>query len=341
MDQALQARLADWLGGVLGAAVGIDTVERLPAERALRPGWLVGTTVGGAPSQFMLRFDAPPEAGHRHGRADEVAILELARSHGVAAPKLIAHCDDEAVLGARFALFEAARGVCFGLQVVGDLSLGGDRRALTDRLGRELARIHRIVPPHPRLSALAAPDPSASAAAIADLRRRLDRLRLGRPAIEWGLRWAELDAPTPGTTSLVHGDFRTGNYLVDQAGLVAIGNWQSARWGDPWSDLGCFCAECWRFGRTDLEAGGIGTREEFYQAYEDESGVGIDDEAVRHWEVLALVRQAVSVLELAARIRGGAVPTLETVLAGRSAGELELAIVHATAPSAWRRNNDR
>jgi aminoglycoside phosphotransferase (APT) family kinase protein len=340
MDAAVQARLTDWLGGVFKESVSLDTVEHLKEIGSVRQTWLLNATVGGKPSQFSLRVDAPTYVFESQDRANEFAVLELLRSQGVSVPKLIASCTDQVVLGAPFTLFETvAYGATFGQQVVNDVLLGGDRRALTNQLGRQLARIHRIEPPNAGLSFFMPADSSPSAAQIANIRRNLDRLLLGRPAIEWGLRWAELNAPIPGRTSLVHGDYRTGNYLVDQSGLVAIVNWQFAGWGDPWSDLGCFCAECWRFGQTHLEAGGIGTREDFYQGYHEESGFAVDDRAVRYWEVIALIRRAVSVLEEGERNRASFKPSLEAALADRLASELELAIVRATAPSAWRNNH--
>ena len=339
MDEALQARLTDWLGGLFNESVRIDMVEHQKEIGSVRQSWLVSAIFGGKSSKFLLQIDVPLYIFEIHDRANEFAILELVRSQGVSIPKLIASCTDQAVLGAPFTLFEMASGVNFGQQVVNDISLGGDRRALTNQLGRELAKIHRIEPPNARVSSSVPPDSSPSAAQIANIRRNLDRLWLGRPAIEWGLRWAELNAPTPRRTSLVHGDYRTGNYLVDQSGLVAIGNWQFASWGDPWSDLGCFCAECWRFGQTHLEAGGIGTREDFYQGYYEESGFAVDDGAVRYWEIIALIRRAVSVLEEGALNRDDVKPSLEAALGNRLASELELAVVRATAPSAWRNNH--
>ena len=195
MDEALQARLTDWLGGLFNEFVRIDMVEHQKEIGSVRQSWLVSAIFGGKSSKFLLQIDAPLYIFEIHDRANEFAILELVRSQGVSIPKLIASCTDQAVLGAPFTLFEMASGVNFGQQVVNDISLGGDRRALTNQLGRELAKIHRIEPPNARASSSVPSDSSPSAAQIANIRRNLDRLWLGRPAIEWGLRWVELNAP--------------------------------------------------------------------------------------------------------------------------------------------------
>jgi aminoglycoside phosphotransferase (APT) family kinase protein len=185
------------------------------------------------------------------------------------------------------------------------------------------------------LEFLGEPPVDPARAAVADLREALDRLGDRRPILEWGLRWAELHAPTCRRVGLVHGDFRTGNYLVDGAGLTAILDWEFAGWGDPMADLGWFCAECWRFGRRELEAGGIAPRAAFYRGYE-EGGGRIDDAAVRYWETFAHLRWAVIALEQGERHRSGRERSLELVLTARIVPELELAIVRELAPAAWR-----
>jgi thiamine kinase-like enzyme len=210
-----------------------------------------------------------------------------------------------------FALMAKVEGVGFGPKIVKDMSLGGDREKLAARLGAELAAIHRIRPPQADLplsdlAFLGVPPKDPALADIAWLRAALDSIGAARPALEWALRWAELTPPKPSAVTLVHRDFRTGNYMVDAHGLTAILDWEFADWGDPMSDLGWFCAECWRFGRRDLEAGGIGTRAAFEQGYRDGGGVPIDREAIAFWEVMAHVRWAVIALQQGARHAPGA-----------------------------------
>ena len=67
-------------------------------------------------------------------------------------------------------------------------------------------------------------------------------------------------APPPGRVCLIHADFRTGNYLVDEGELTAILDWEFAAFGDPLEDLGWMLVRYWRFGAYEREAGGIGSR---------------------------------------------------------------------------------
>jgi aminoglycoside phosphotransferase (APT) family kinase protein len=337
MDEAALLRLADWITGALGIrAVRIKTVELLKGG-SIQQNWLINVAIGAQQSQLIVRTDAPAVIAESRSRAEEFVVLQCAHAAGVAVPTPIAYCADASVFGRPFSLIEKVNGTAFGPRVVKDVSLGGDRRLLAERLGRELAKIHRIVPPEPRLVFFGALPASPAQAEIDRIRGGLDRLRARRPALEWGLRWAELNAPKSGAITLTHRDYRTGNYMVNADGLVAILDWEFSGWGDPLSDLGWFCAECWRFGRRDLEAGGIGRREDFYKGYETESGQTVDDAAVRYWEIVAHMRWAVITLQQGERHRSNREPSLELALTSRIASELELTVVRATAPAVWRR----
>ena len=122
------------------------------------------------------------------------------------------------------------------------------------------------------------------------LKMTLDEIDEIRPVLEWGLRWAELNLPAAPEITLVHQDFRSGNYMIDNEGLNGILDWEFAAWGDPMSDLGWFCAECWRFNHPELEAGGISSRRAFYEGYEVGSGISVDKTAVFFWEFIAHIR---------------------------------------------------
>jgi aminoglycoside phosphotransferase (APT) family kinase protein len=135
--------------------------------------------------------------------------------------------------------------------------------------------------------------------------------------------------------TLVHRDFRTGNYMVDTRGLTAVLDWEFAGWGDPACDIGWFCAECWRFGRPGLEAGGIAPRADFYRGYEAEAGVAIDPDRVAFWEVMTHIRWDVIALQQGQRHVSGGEANLDLALTGRKAAELDWALLRLTAPERW------
>ncbi|MCB4806426.1 aminoglycoside phosphotransferase (APT) family kinase protein [Methylobacterium brachiatum] len=314
----------------------LDCVQPLGGG-SIQENWRLTCRLGEEVRSFVLRKDAAATIASSRSRAEEFAILQVAYDAGICTPEPIGFCHETGVLGAPFAVMALVQGVGLGPRVAKDLSLGGDRDRLAERLGRELARIHAIRPPQDALSFLGQPDPEPALAVIHSLRDKLDVLGALRPSLEWGLRWAQLNAPDVELSSLIHGDFRTGNYMVDADGLVAILDWEFATWGDPMSDLGWFCAECWRFGQTEKEAGGIASRAAFYGGYEAQGGRRVDDTAVRYWEIVAHLRWAVIALEQGHRHISGAERSLELALTGRLVPELELSTLRATTPDGWRR----
>ncbi|WP_366555626.1 phosphotransferase [Aquibaculum sediminis] len=339
LDDTTREALAAWIAERAGVKDCAIREARPLSGGAIQENWLLAVELldgpGSGHAEYVLRADAPSGVAVSHSRAEEFALLQAARAAGVTAPAPYWLADADGPLGRPFYLMAKAEGVGLGAKVVKDTSLGGDRAALAERLGCELARIHAIRPPRDELAFLGTPSDDPAAAFVTDYRAQLDTLGQPRPALEWALRWLELQAPQPPTqVTLVHNDFRTGNYLVDSHGLTAVLDWEFAGWGDPESDIGWFCAACWRFSRPELEAGGIAARADFYRGYEAESGRKIDDARVRYWEVAAHLRWAVIAVQQGRRHWSGAERSLELALTGRIAAELELALLRMTAPKA-------
>ncbi|MDJ0942179.1 MAG: phosphotransferase family protein [Kiloniellales bacterium] len=284
--------------------------------------------------ELVLRRDAPSGVAVSHGKAEEFALLTAAFAAGVTVPEPLFLSLDRA-LGGPFYVMRKVEGEAQGHRLVREPALLGDGAAVAERLGEELGKIHGITPPCPDLDFLPLPEGSPALAAVAAYRSHLDALEWWDPALEWGLRWCELNAPPERELVLVHQDFRTGNYMVDGGRLTAVLDWEFCAWGDPMSDLGWFCAKCWRFGRDALEAGGIGPREAFYRGYRRVSGREIDHEAVAYWEVMAHLRWAVIALQQGQRHASGAEESLDLALTGRRAETLAWEILRLTPPERW------
>jgi aminoglycoside phosphotransferase (APT) family kinase protein len=315
--------------------VTIDEAVLLPGG-AIQQNWRLQAHVEGGPHAgdacWVLRTDAPSAVAASHGRAQEFALLSAAAGAGVTVPQPLWLCQDPAVIGRPFFVMRCVEGTAAGHVLTRDGAVA-DRAQLAQRLGHELARIHSIRPPHPDLAFLSLDAEPPAIQAIGLLRRDLDRLPTTHPALEWGLRWLERQAPPRGDIVLCHGDYRTGNYLVDaQAGLTGILDWEFAGWGDPLQDIGWFCARCWRFGADEREAGGIGQRTDFYTGYQRTSGRPLDPAQVRYWELMAHVRWAVIALAQAQRHASGEETSLLLALTGRIVPELEHEVLTMTEP---------
>jgi aminoglycoside phosphotransferase (APT) family kinase protein len=130
-------------------------------------------------------------------------------------------------------------------------------------------------------------------AQVIEWERQLDEIGEPLPTVELGLRWLHANAPAPAEPRLVHGDFRLGNFIVDEQGLAAVIDWELAHLGDPAEDIGWLCIRSWRFGNDDRAVAGVGDLDEFAAAYEAAGGGPIDPARVRYWEVFGNVKWAV------------------------------------------------
>lgn len=340
MEEAARAALAAWLRDAAAADEVTLRDVTLMSGGAIQQNWRVAADIRGGPhagaQDWVLRTDSAATVSASRSRAEEFALLRTAHAAGVKVPEPLFLCADRTVLGRLFFVMRLVRGIAAARQVARSDTLGGGREHLAEALGQELARIHAIRPPRADLPFLppSADGPEGGTAAsrlIATLRARLEAGRMPRPVLEWGLRHMELHAPPPGEIVLCHNDFRTGNYMVDEAGVVAVLDWEFAGWGDPHEDIGWFCARCWRQGGPG-EAGGVGSREAFYRGYEAETGRRIDRDAVPYWELAATLRWAVIAAEQAERHLSGREHSLELALTGHVIPELEVDVMEMTRP---------
>jgi len=319
------------LAAFIAAATGAREVRVVRYERlgggSIQQNFALDVTIDGRSEALVLRKDAPSALAVSRSRTEEFALLRAAFEAGVTVPEPLWVCDDPAVAGAPFFIMRRVAGTAIARRIVRDDALGGDRITLAARLAEQLARIHSIRPPRPGLAFLG--EPRSVHDFVSEAYTFLDQTGRSEPAVELGLRWVDVNAPAPEDTVLLHRDFRTGNYMLDDAGITAIVDWEFAGWGDPHEDIGWFCAPPWRFGASDREAGGIGSREAFYAAYERASGRHVDDARVRYWETFATARWAIIARRQTERHRSGAERSLELALIGTLLPELDDMLLRA------------
>jgi aminoglycoside phosphotransferase (APT) family kinase protein len=156
------------------------------------------------------------------------------------------------------------------------------------------------------------------------------RLGVDVPAFDLAFAWLQprmADAPA---TCLVHGDFRSGNFLVDANGLAAVLDWELAHRSVPAEDLGWLCVQAWRFGQWRKPVGGFGTREDLIAAYRAAGGA-VDPADLHPWEVFGNLRWGLSCLQLADDHVSGRVPSVERAAIGRRTSEVAADLVHLIA----------
>ena len=323
MNRDSAHRLEAWLSRALGEPVRVDSAQKLGGGTARETWAVVAVAAGGRQPRRYLRVvggEAPPGRESARTRCEEYALLRAAHDAGVHVPRPLALCEDAGVLGAPFFVtdFISARGSWM------------QRPALVAQLGRELAKLHRITPPHPGLGFLD-PAPSDLPAERTDrFRGRLDAIGDAQPMLEWAMRQLERNAPEGAGTVLRHGALHAGSCLADDGGAIAILDWEGCRWGDPYEDLGAFCAEWRRSVSRDPEDGGGAPRIGFLDGYRDISGLDIDEDLVRYWEIMATLGRAVAALEHGHRFVAGGERSVELALTGRRVAEMEIDLLVET-----------
>jgi aminoglycoside phosphotransferase (APT) family kinase protein len=263
----------------------------------------------------------------RGGTSDmamEVRVLRAAAEAGVPVPSLVADATDRRALGAAAFVVERIAGESIARKLLRDDEYAAARPRVAGQCGAILAAVHRI--PTDVLADLTPQDQ------VEGTRTMLADLGEPHPAFELALRWLDRHRPPAGPTTVVHGDFRTGNLLIDAEGVTAVLDWELVHLGDPMEDLGWFCARAWRFGADDKPAGGFGSREELWAAYEAAGGARVDPDAARWWELLATLRWGVICILQASSHWHGITRSMELATIGRRASENEHDVLALLAP---------
>jgi aminoglycoside phosphotransferase (APT) family kinase protein len=254
---------------------------------ASRETWLVE----GDERRWVLRRD-PEGSVSLVPIEDEYALISTALAAGVPVPQPLAFEPAGGRLGTAAMLMSYIGGTSVAPRILRKPEFETARSRLTTQLAEALARIHAI-DPSGLDTILPQPDSDPALGQIAVWERQLDEIGESLPTVELGLRWLRANAPEPPEPRLVHGDFRLGNFIVDNHGLAAVIDWELAHLGDPAEDIGWLCIRSWRFGNDDRPVGGVGGLDEFISAYEAAGGAPVDRERVRYWEAFGNVKWAI------------------------------------------------
>jgi aminoglycoside phosphotransferase (APT) family kinase protein len=228
------------------------------------------------------------------------------------APRPYLVCEDAGVIGSVFYVMERRRGLVVRHEDAASwVDRGDDCRCVSQALVDTLAQLHDIDVAAHGLSGLGKP----AGFLLRQVRGWTERWQRSKTdavpemdaLAEWLLRHLP---PDPMRPSIVHGDFKLDNVMLDEAQvgrLAAVLDWEMCALGDPLVDLGILLAY-WppstpgtRPLRTDPS--GWLTRDEIVARYAAQSGRDVS--RVRYYETFALFKVAVVLQQIFYRYARG------------------------------------
>ena len=292
--------------------------------------------IDGQAGETRLAMRRAPGGGHMEptpahpGLAVEAQLMKSARAAGVPEPEVYYVLQPEDGLGDGF-IMEWLEGEALGARIVRSERFADVRPRLARECGRLMARIHDIDLATTGLDKHLAVIPPEDF--VRQTWDNYKRLETPQPMIDYAARWLMDNLPSGYEPRLVHNDFRNGNFLLGEQGVIAVLDWEIAHIGDPMRDLGWICVNSWRFGG-DQPVGGFGSYEDLFAGYEEECGRKVDPAQVKFWEVYGSFWWAVGCLSMAEHYRTGPDRTVERPAIGRRSSECQVDCVNLLIPGA-------
>lgn len=296
-NTALAARIQDYLSRETGRPVSVGAIRRFPVGFS----WLTfavpvtGLDDEGGPRELILRLGPDYGLFAPYSALPQVLAMQSLEGGDVPIPRAYWYSDDATILGAPFLFCEKVSGAA----VVPWVSASeppledGYRRRLGTGFIDALAALHRLDWRRQPIAAMAG-DIDAGNAAQRNV--ELYEQLIGRwamrpyPLADWGIRWLKLHHPTAPRVTVVHGDYRTGNFLEQGGQITAILDWELVHLGDPHEDLAWVSMPMYKGGSPYLCR--LCEPEWFYERYAERSGIAVSMASVRYYQVFSLLKLA-------------------------------------------------
>ncbi|MFF3572666.1 phosphotransferase family protein [Nocardia jiangxiensis] len=257
--------------------------------------------------RMVLRMD-PPASMVETPRRREFEALDML--HGaLPVPRVFWMTEDPDELGAPSMICGYVGGTATAKDAVKTASGLGTtygaalRRTLGPQFVRYLAELHRFDWTTYPLDSFQRPRPGSTDAvdwrlASWDRAWQEDAFE-SHPVIALTQQWLWERRPVVDHVSVVHGDYRNGNFLFDEerGTITALLDWELTYLGDRHHDLAYAMMDGW--GETDPVTGefycsALVTREQMIAEYESVSGLSVDSERLEYYTVLNMYWAAVA-----------------------------------------------
>jgi aminoglycoside phosphotransferase (APT) family kinase protein len=290
-DDLVKSALAVCLGRTFGGEVEIGNFARKSSGFS----WITYSFVARSPSKpsrkLILRVGPPNGLFAPYSVLPQVYALQSMAGTAVPVPGLVTFDQDGAEIGFPFFVCEHVEGDV-PVPWAGSTLDEAHRRGIAAQFIAILGELHRLDWTKTPLAGLR--DPRSERAEVGAI--RVWRASLARPTaryyplLDWGGRWLEENCPKPARRTVVHGDYRIGNFLEERKKITAILDWELTHLGDPHEDLAWALMPTFNGGSRKFY--GVIERSEFIERYQNASGISVSQKSLAFYEAFALYQAA-------------------------------------------------
>lgn len=243
---------------------GLDTIAVADWLRSVAPdavaGPLAATLITGGKSnltylvtdgthEYVVRR---PPLGHvlatAHDMGREYRVMAALAPTAVPVPRMVALCEDVDVIGAPFYVMDRVAGTPYSrasqLEVLGEQRT----RAITERMVDTLVALHAVDYAEVGLGEFGRPDGYIGRQVARWKKQLAASTSRELPGMDQLVAYLDANIPSSGGATIVHGDFRLDNLLVDtdpasgQDTVTAVLDWEMSTLGDPLADVALMLA---------------------------------------------------------------------------------------------------
>jgi len=225
---------------------------------------------------------------------EQYRVLQALEPTPAPTPKVYWYEEDSAIVGGPFFVMEKVEGEVpnpwskVGKQYYAEAA---KRNQLPRSFVEALAALHNLDWHAAGLDFLGVPGPGKDFALreVAKWESLIQQsLRKPEPVLTEVLMWLKANAPATQRLAFVHGAYRTGNLVVKDDTIAAIIDWELQVIGDPLYDVAYVLSDLNREGSPLLSC--VVEREFFLDYYRQLTGLTVDLEVCRYYEILYMMR---------------------------------------------------
>ncbi len=293
-------RLQPWLNEAIDGLEGTPKVTQYSGGAS---NWTYCLSYPGK-EVILRRAPAGTKAKGAHDMGREYRLQNALKPVYDFVPQMLAHSDDESIIGAEFYVMEKLVGVIPRTNMPKDLVLSEEQvRQLCLNSLDALIQLHQVDYKRAGLDTLAKGEGYTQRQIEGWIYRYEKAKTWNVPSARKVKNWLSNNMPETETICLTHNDFRLDNLVLDSKDptkIIGVLDWELATLGDPFMDLGNSLAYWVEAGddriarstrRQPTHLEGMLTRKQVIDYYLEKTNSSVDD--FRFYEVYGLFRLAV------------------------------------------------